>query len=128
MMTFAHNVEVPGRHFTTDVALVIAVRRAVSRFLAGSFPRLAHSKAHRKTAGAASYQFTKDKLTTGPRRSHGLRRMYSARWKQLCADCARWPGIASIVKLDGIGLPTCARSIFHSSQSFSGQPVWRSSH
>jgi hypothetical protein len=112
----------------------------VSRFLAGSFPRLAHSKAHRKIAGAAFCHSPRQTSpaasnlrlsfkTTGPRRSHGLRRMV------LRALETALRGLRSLarhcvdpVELDGIALPTCARSIFRSSQSGTRRPRGRKRH
>jgi hypothetical protein len=67
--------------------------------------------------------------TTRPRRSHGLRGMV------LRALETALRGLRSLarhcvdpVKLDGIALPTCARSIFRSSQSGTRRPRGRKRH
>jgi hypothetical protein len=97
-----------GKSSVTDVALVIAVGEPCCDFSQVALPdRLTAQRTERLRAGCPAidqdeFHVSPPSLhsfkTTVPRRSHGLGRIYSARWKKLCTNCVRWLGVASIFR------------------------------
>jgi hypothetical protein len=134
MMTFAHDFEVPGRHLTTDVALVIAVGEPCRDFSQVAPPDWLTAK-RTERFGRGVLPFTKTNFTcrlqsTPFLQNHGSS---SVPWPQanvLRALGTALRGLRSLAllcvdrQIRRYPVADKARSIFRSSQSFTGQPVW----